>query len=347
MENASTAEKVDDLHVNIVTEPSQLPLEFLEPSHDRQVAIGFDCEGVSLSREGNLTLIQLAFPDAIYLVDILTGGAPLIKACKLGLESPYVTKIIHDCKRDSEALFFQFGIKLHGVFDTQIAYALLEELQGAPRVIDQTYISFVKLLEDKRYGGRSYKEKLDVRAMLRKDETFWARRPMTEQMKRVAAGDVRYLPELWATMNAQLDVYGRWQLRARGELSARCFCIGHGNSKESDWPPVPPMPDHESYDKRPYEEALVVVEVPAGKMGRVIGRKGEAIVALKKSVEADIFTGGIRGPPDKIFLIGPVNEVKKGEAIIRGHFISRPRQFREGKDEIVRPEEGETVGSHH
>jgi hypothetical protein len=53
--------------------------------------------------------------------------------------------------------------------------------------------------------------------------------------------------------------------------------------------------EHESYDKRPYEEALVVVEVPAGKMGRVIGKKGEAIIALKKSVEADIFTGGLRG----------------------------------------------------
>jgi hypothetical protein len=67
--------------------------------------------------------------------------------------SPLFVQIIHDCKRDSEALFFQFGIKLHGVFDTQIAYSLLEELQGAPRVIDQTYISFVKLLEDKRYCG--------------------------------------------------------------------------------------------------------------------------------------------------------------------------------------------------
>jgi hypothetical protein len=48
--------------------------------------------------------------------------------------------------------------------------------------------------------------------------------------------------ELWASMYGKLDVYGRWQLRARGELSARCFCIGHGNSKESDWPPIPPIP---------------------------------------------------------------------------------------------------------
>jgi hypothetical protein len=51
-----------------------------------------------------------------------------------------------------------------------------------------------------------------------------------------------FLAELWASMNGKLNVYGRWQLRARGELSARCFCIGHGNSKESEWPPIPPIP---------------------------------------------------------------------------------------------------------
>jgi hypothetical protein len=37
--------------------------------------------------------LQLAFPEAVYLVDIFTGGAPLIEACKRGLESPYVTKV--------------------------------------------------------------------------------------------------------------------------------------------------------------------------------------------------------------------------------------------------------------
>jgi exonuclease 3'-5' domain-containing protein 1 len=46
--------------------------------------------------------LQLAFPDAIYLVDAIEGGSVLIEACKPALESDYVTKVIHDCKRDSE-----------------------------------------------------------------------------------------------------------------------------------------------------------------------------------------------------------------------------------------------------
>lgn len=47
-------------------------------------------------------LWQIAFPDAIYLVDAIQGGEMLMKACKPALESSYITKVIHDCKRDSE-----------------------------------------------------------------------------------------------------------------------------------------------------------------------------------------------------------------------------------------------------
>lgn len=46
--------------------------------------------------------LQIAFSDAIYLVDAIQGGEMLMKACKPALESSYITKVIHDCKRDSE-----------------------------------------------------------------------------------------------------------------------------------------------------------------------------------------------------------------------------------------------------
>lgn len=45
---------------------------------------------------------QIAFPNAIYLVDVIQGGDVLMRACKPALESTYITKVIHDCKRDSE-----------------------------------------------------------------------------------------------------------------------------------------------------------------------------------------------------------------------------------------------------
>ncbi|KAK6782417.1 hypothetical protein RDI58_020213 [Solanum bulbocastanum] len=107
--------------IHVVTNPSELPVEFLEPSAETQLVIGFDCEGVDLCRHGTLCIMQLAFPDAIYLVDAVQGGEAVVQACKPALESNYITKVIHDCKRDSEALYFQFGIKLHNVVDTQFS----------------------------------------------------------------------------------------------------------------------------------------------------------------------------------------------------------------------------------
>ena len=50
----------------------------------------------------SFVFLQLAFPDAVYLVDAIEGGEELIIACKPALESNYITKVIHDCKRDSE-----------------------------------------------------------------------------------------------------------------------------------------------------------------------------------------------------------------------------------------------------
>jgi hypothetical protein len=60
--------------------------------------------GIGLS----FMFLQLAFPDAIYLVDAIDGGKVLIEACKPALESEFVTKVIHDGKRTFEVsdLFF-------------------------------------------------------------------------------------------------------------------------------------------------------------------------------------------------------------------------------------------------
>ncbi|XP_024025016.1 uncharacterized protein LOC21397970 isoform X5 [Morus notabilis] len=71
---------LSEVPVHIVTHASQLPPEFLHPSSERQLVIGFDCEGVDLCRHGTLCIMQLAFPVAIYLVNAIQGGEMLVKA---------------------------------------------------------------------------------------------------------------------------------------------------------------------------------------------------------------------------------------------------------------------------
>ncbi|OAY75370.1 Exonuclease 3'-5' domain-containing protein 1 [Ananas comosus] len=305
--------------IHIVTSASQLPLEFLEPSVDKQFVIGLDCEGVDLCRHGALCVMQLAFPDAIYLVDAIEGGEAVMRACKPALESNYITKVIHDCKRDSEALFFQFGIKLHNVVDTQIAYSLIEEQKGRKWAPDD-YISFVSLLADPHYCGISYLEKEEVRVLLRQDPAFWTYRPLSEMMIRAATDDVRFLLHIYHKMIEKLTKRSLWLLAVRSSLYCRCFCVN--DNDYADWPPLPPFPDDlVTEDYVPDREILSVLNVPPGKMGRIIGKKGSSIMSVKESCKAEIHIGGAKGPPDRVFIIGPVKEVRKAEAILRGRML--------------------------
>ncbi|XP_052209552.1 uncharacterized protein LOC127812970 isoform X2 [Diospyros lotus] len=305
--------------VHIVTNACQLPPEFLEPSPERKLVIGFDCEGVDLCRNGSLCIMQLAFPDAIYLVDAIEGGEMLMKACKAALESSNVTKVVHDCKRDSEALYYQFGIKLANVVDTQIAYSLIEEQEGRKRMIDD-YISFVDLLRDPRYCGVSYNEKQEVRVLLRQDPNFWTYRPLSELMVRAAADDVRFLLVIHHKFMEKLNERSLWYLAVRSALYCRCFC--YIDNAYADWPPLPPIPETLiAKGNLPEEEILSVLNVPPGKMGRVIGRKGSSILSIKESCNAEILIGGAKGPPDKVFIIGPVKQVRKAEAMLRGRLM--------------------------
>ncbi|KAF7136088.1 hypothetical protein RHSIM_Rhsim08G0230100 [Rhododendron simsii] len=343
--------------IHIVTHASQLPTEFLYPSPERQLVLGFDCEGEDLCRYGCLCIMQLAFPDAIYLVDAIQGGETLMKACKPALESSYITKVIHDCKRDSEALYFQFGIKLHNVVDTQptiikpmpvllaeppaivldylvsswyhgtkmsgtvgnlssvflaVAYYLIEEQQGRKRSPDD-YISFVSLVADPRYCGISYVEKKEVRTLLREDPKFWTYRPFSELMVRAAADDVRFLPYIYHRMMEKLNERSLWQLAVRGALYCQCFCITE--NEYADWPSIPRIPDNLAVEgNAPEQEILSVLDVPPGKMGCIIGKKGASIFA-------EILIGGAKGPPDKVFIVGPVRQVRKAEAILRGRML--------------------------
>ncbi|GMI92576.1 hypothetical protein like AT2G25910 [Hibiscus trionum] len=311
--------QVRPIPINIVTHASQLPPEFLYPSPQRQLVVGFDCEGVDLCRHGTLCIMQLAFQNAIYLVDPVEGGRMLMNACKPALESAHVTKVIHDCKRDSEALFFQFGIKLHNVMDTQIAFNLIEEQEGRRRQTDD-YISFVGLVEDPRYCGVPYQEKEGVRFLLKQDPKFWIYRPLSELMVRAAADDVRFLLYIYSKMMERLNERSLWYLSVRGTLHCRCFCVN--DNDYADWPPLAPVPDSLKVGgNAPEEEVLSILDVPPGKMGLIVGKKGASILAIKASCTAEIHIGGDRGPADKVFVMGPKSEVRKAEIMLRGRIM--------------------------
>ncbi|XP_072957259.1 uncharacterized protein [Typha angustifolia] len=201
----------------------------------------------------------------------------------------------------------------------QIAYSLIEEQEGRKRSPND-YISFVGLLADPRYCGVPYLEKEEVRVRLRQDPAIWKYRPLSEMLIRAATDDIRFLLYIYQKMVEKLTRRSLWHLGVRGSLYCRCFCIN--DNDQADWPPLPPLPDDlvaEGYT--PKEEILSVLNVPPGKMGQVIGKRGASIMSVKQSCNAEILIGGAKGPPDKVFVIGPVMEVRKAEAIIRGRML--------------------------
>ncbi|KAJ7963129.1 3'-5' exonuclease domain [Quillaja saponaria] len=77
-----------------------------------------------------------------YLVNAIVGETTLIKECKPALESNVVTKVIHDCKGDSEV-------------STEIAYFILCFLNNRARQdhLMTTFPMLAASFADPRYCG--------------------------------------------------------------------------------------------------------------------------------------------------------------------------------------------------
>ena len=90
-------------------------------------------------------------------------------------------------------------------------------------------------------------------------------------MQRVAADDVRFLLRIHANMKRSLTGKQEGQLAVLSAFHCQCFCVG-----AEGWP-IPPS------NGAGGEEVveLAVVDVPVGFMGRIIGKKGASIRAIK------------------------------------------------------------------
>ncbi|XP_065339588.1 egalitarian protein homolog [Cloeon dipterum] len=164
-------------------------------------AVSFDCEGINLGARGQLTLMQLATLNGnAYVFDLLTCPA-LISEGGLHtlLESSEIVKIIHDCRNDSVNLYNQYGITLNNVFDTQAAHAILQLQETGKPVYKVKNVSLNTLCE--LYQAPINPMKDQLKSVYRRDQRFWARRPLTRDMIFYAAADVLALvPQVYEGM---------------------------------------------------------------------------------------------------------------------------------------------------
>ncbi|MCF8062997.1 MAG: HRDC domain-containing protein [Deltaproteobacteria bacterium] len=154
----------------------------------REPAVGVDLEADSLFHfQEKVCLLQLAATDRVFLVDPLAVGdlsplAPLFA-------NPDVIKILHGSDYDLRSLDRDFNIRVHGLFDTQIAARFLG--------LDETGLG--NLLET-RFGVRAEKK------FQKKD---WSVRPLPDEMLRYGAQDALYLVPLYRMLREELRGLGR------------------------------------------------------------------------------------------------------------------------------------------
>ena len=182
-----------------------------------QAFLALDCEGVSLGRSGEISLIQLATETECFLLDVQDKPRtdPVVELAKEVLEDASICKIIHDCRSDSDALSTLLGIKLNNVHDTQAWYTsgchLTKASAGLLLNIEKIKLARHSRAPSQQTAGTAI-ARLKLNELLALYELpsnavrdnsvyqtyprFWASRPLTEAMIEWASGDVRSLFQL-------------------------------------------------------------------------------------------------------------------------------------------------------
>ncbi|KAF3072153.1 hypothetical protein CFAM422_005728 [Trichoderma lentiforme] len=172
-----------------------------------------DLEGEQLGRNGSVSLMTvLVYPgeglERIYVIDIYTLGNITFevvggrdKSFKNILESPEISKVFFDVRRDSEALFAHYGVSLRGVWDLQ-----LMDSAARPRTEQRRLLSglakcmqFAPLTNAQKAEWTLCKNQGDLVWNPDKGGSYSAfnKRPLPGEILRYCAGDVAYLPGMY------------------------------------------------------------------------------------------------------------------------------------------------------
>ena len=165
------------LPVKIISKDEDLLPEFISEIKSSPL-ISLDCEGVDLSRTGQICIIQLSTRNLCFLFDVhnKNTNSQIIIFLKEVLEDYGCKKIIHDCKMDADALFHILNIKLVGVHDTQVFDSVLSGYNRELN-LNRTLIANGCMPNQERDNNvYNYNKK------------FWATRPMTQTMIEWASG---------------------------------------------------------------------------------------------------------------------------------------------------------------
>ncbi|XP_068699681.1 piRNA biogenesis protein EXD1-like [Montipora foliosa] len=188
--------------------------------------LAVDCEGLSLSRKGALTIITVATEEKTYIFDVLKLGKAVFSAgLSELLEDRFREKLMFDCREDSDALWHQFRVKLTGVLDLQLLEILhrrrspaarsqssikhnprgqrtdkVESIYGFRRCLE-LYVQDKEMIKIKETGSQAFK---------RGDKEAWKKRPLTTELLHYCVVDTMGMFKLYDKLK---DAEGRDKAR--------------------------------------------------------------------------------------------------------------------------------------
>ena len=171
------------IHVQSASEADGLVTELA-----RTTRLALDCEAAGFHRYSDrLCLLQLSTERATWVIDPLAFDPS--EMLRKPLEDPNVAVVMHGADFDLRLLRRDLGIRLRGLFDTQIAAQLLGE----------ETLGLAGLLESR----------LGVRLSKKYQRADWAERPLLGAMLEYAADDTRHLMRLAERLREELSAAGR------------------------------------------------------------------------------------------------------------------------------------------
>ena len=132
-----------------------------------------------------LCILQIKTARKTFIFDFLKKDNFDLSKLKEVFENKNILKVIHSCKQDLEVIFLNFDSIIFPIFDTQIAYSVVEGEENIG------YTSLVKKITKKEIS-----KKYQV--------SDWSQRPLSNKQLQYAANDVRYLSKIYKILSNEL-----------------------------------------------------------------------------------------------------------------------------------------------
>mmetsp|Transcript_10558 Transcript_10558/g.30070 ORF Transcript_10558/g.30070 Transcript_10558/m.30070 type:complete len:249 (+) Transcript_10558:65-811(+) len=168
--------------------------------------VAVDLEGIALSRDGQICLIQLAVDGdpEVKLIDVVSLGQEAFDAGLLGslLSNDTVRKLMYDVRGDADALYHQFKVRIANVVDVQVLYCRTFDSPSDPYVkgLGKALSRCPGLTDDQRAELDAVKA-AGVRLFApEKGGSYevWRQRPLSPALVDYASADVAHLHAMYS-----------------------------------------------------------------------------------------------------------------------------------------------------